>query len=369
MSRKDFYEILGVRRDASEEDVKKAYRKMAMESHPDRNPGDPVAESKFKEASEAYRTLTDPERRMAYDLSHMKGDPVHRDRTSEVPGAGDFSDLIKDLFKHSQGFGFSPRPRNPEVQSEDQTARPGRDVEIPVRISLREAAEGCRKKVRVPNASMPIACTTCKGTGARPGSPMSPCLSCAGQGRSRTRGSEPSPCPACRGRGSAPLHKCLSCEGRGSVRPNREVEVKVPAGIESGHKLRLAGMGSPGLRSAPGDLFVLVEVESHQDFTRKGKDLHTRLQMTLLDAIRGARLSVEALDGTMMEVEVPPKSQPGDILKIQDGGVSGVLDGTKGSLFVTLDLKIPHGASARADKLLEELAGELDRIDVSRPRR
>jgi len=369
MPSKSFYDVLGVNQDASEEDIKKAYRKLVLEFHPDKNPGSSSAEARFKEATQAYQVLIDPKKRSAYNLSQVPGMEGFRGFEGSFNGVdlgGPLGDMLQDLFSHMDGVGFRSKPRNPGFRNNprerDQHSRPGEDVETEVFLTLEEAALGCRKRILVKSSDAPIVCTTCRGNGSRPGTPRGPCSACAGKGkRVGFTGKSYSSCPACKGSGTQPVVACIACKGKGFINIDREIDVKIPAGVESGHRLRLAGLGSPGIRSVPGDLFVEVQVAPHPIFQRKGKDLFTTASVPLIGVVRGTQIPVEVVGDGPILVRIPPGTQPGETIVVKEAGLIGILDRSRGDLHVTVKVHIPREMSERAHKLLDELAEEFAR--------
>lgn len=369
MPSRSFYEILGVEFDATEEDIKKAYRKRASEFHPDKNPGDSEAESKFKELGSAYQVLSDPQQRERYDLLTARFGRGRKPNAQSGPsgfGQGIDPSLFETLLGEIFNVGTHSRPRNPRhrVDSEPaQTPRPGEDVETEVHITLEEAAEGCKKRILVRSVDTTITCTTCLGSGGRPGGPASPCAACSGKGKQPHAWNKNHMirCPACKGRGSTPILKCVSCGGKGSVRQDKEIDVKIPAGVDSGHKLRLAGAGSPGYQSAPGDLFLIIRIIEHPSIVRKGKHLFVQKRVKLTELLRGSESSVETIGNKVVDFHIPAGSQPGDTITIHGAGIVGITDKLCGDLHITINAWLPKPTTARGMKLLEELCEELDK--------
>jgi molecular chaperone DnaJ len=352
-SKRDYYEVLGVTRECSADELRKAYRREALKHHPDRNQGDTAAESKFKEANEAYQVLSDDEKRRVYDQFGHAG--------LEGAGGGGGFDGISDVFAHMQDL-FSEmfsgavgggRPRR------------GGDLRVQQRLTLREAAFGCKREVGV---RAPTSCTDCGGTGAKAGSKPETCPQCRGAGQvSNARGFVmfTSTCPRCRGAGRVVKHPCASCAGQGAVERARRVNVTFPPGIDGGQRLRVPGQGMPGPGgAAPGDLYVEVDVESDPRFERDGVDLVTRVRVPFTDAALGSEVRVPALEPESEEatlpLTVPAGTQPGALFSLKGRGVPRLDGRGRGSLVVVVEIEVPTALSARARELLSELSMELE---------
>ncbi len=354
-SQRDYYEILGVARDASAAEIKKAYRKIALKYHPDRNPGDEEAVARFKEASEAFDVLSDETKRARYDRYGHAG-------VSGSGGAGGFHDL-NDIFSGFgdifEGFGFASSGR-----SSRSGARRGASLQTRVEIDLVEAATGCTRELHI---SRRETCDTCDGSGARPGSRPVTCSTCGGHGRVvRSQGffQMQTTCPACRGDGQTIADPCPDCSGSG--RQMREVvrEVKIPAGIDSGMQLCLRGEGEAGVKGGPrGDLYVDIEVRSHPLFERDGQDLLCRVPVTYSQAVLGAELHIPTLNGRL-DFTLEPGTQPGSVTRIPGKGLPDPRSGDRrGDLLVEIQVEVPRKVSGRQEELLRELA-ELEAADV-----
>lgn len=356
MSR-DFYEVLGVSRSATDDDIKRAYRELARRFHPDSNRDDPEAEDRFKEITMAYETLRDPERRRRYDVFGDSGG-----RTGGAGGANDpfgFSDLF-DAF-----FGGDPFGR-----SRGGAPTRGPDAEAVIELTLQEAAFGATRPI---DARLAVSCERCEGSGCEPGTHPTRCDVCAGTGEVRqVRRSvlgqivTASPCGVCDGTGRRILSQCRDCRGDGRVQDQRTIEVEVPAGVDEGQRLRLAGRGPAGPRGGqPGDLYVTVRVAPHPDFERHGDDLLHVRPLSVSQAALGAVLRVPTLDGET-ELTVPPGTQPGQMLRVKGAGVNSLRGRGRGDLLVRVDVVIPQRLSDEEAALLHQLA-ELRGEEVAPP--
>lgn len=354
--KRDYYEVLGVDRTASADEIRKAYKREALKHHPDRNPGDATAEAKFKAVNEAYQVLSDEEKRRVYDQFGHAG----LEGGGGFEGVGDVFAHMQDLFAEmfsGAGFGFGGR----------RQARRGGDLQVQARLTLEEAAFGVKREVTV---NAPARCDDCGGTGAKPGTKPETCGHCRGTGHvSNARGFVmfTTPCPKCGGQGVVIKHHCKTCEGRGVVPKSRKVVVGFPAGIDSGQKLRVPGQGMPGPNGAPpGDLYVAVEVEDDPRFERDGADLVTRVHISFADAALGAEVQVPALSdpsqkgAATVPLEIPPGTQPGTVFTIRGQGIPRLDGRGRGSLVAVVQVDVPTSLSDRAKKLLAELDAELE---------
>ena len=341
--KRDYYEILGVSRDASLDEIKKAFRRLARQYHPDANPGDPTAEEKFKEINEAYAVLSDPEKRARYDAYGEVGslDPGS-------PFAG-----IQDLFDMFFGTG---RPRGTRAREPKR----GADLRLDLDITLEEAFSGVEKELEVPRVER---CPICDGTGVRPGSPPVVCSRCGGRGQVETvsdslfgRFVSIRTCPACGGEGTVVTDPCPDCGGLGRVKRVRRITVKVPPGADSGLRLRLPGEGEPGTRGGPpGDLYVDIHVRPHRFFRRDGDDLHCEVAISFIQAALGTVLDIPTLDGSV-QARIPEGTQPGAVIRLRGLGMPRLRGAGRGDLHVHLDVRTPTGLSPREKELLRELA-------------
>jgi molecular chaperone DnaJ len=376
---KDYYAALGVPKDADAGAIKKAYRKLATELHPDKNPGNAEAEGRFKEVSEAYDVLSDPKRRGEYDEARRLFGAGGRTGgfPGGFPGGGgqpfDLGDLfgaaggagspgagrggLGDLFGGLFGGGAGPSSARGRSQAASGPAR-GQDVETEATLSFDEAVLGVTVPLRMQS---PGTCPTCSGSGAKPGTSPRTCPVCQGAGvTSRSQGAFAfsEPCRNCRGTGSVIDDPCPTCSGNGITSQSRTITVRIPAGVKDGQRIRLAGKGAPGRRGGPaGDLFVVVHVAEHSLFGRKGEDLTLSVPITFAEAALGTTLTVPTLDGTV-SLKVPPGTASGRTLRVRGRGVKG--KGHAGDLLVTLDVAVPVRLTDAQRKVIETLAEEMD---------
>lgn len=344
-TKRDYYEVLNVDRDASEADIKRAYRKAAMKYHPDRNPDDPEAETKFKEAAEAFEVLSDAEKRQRYDrYGHegLRGAGMH---DFSGMGASDIFSMFEDLFG-DMGFG---RGRGGGAR-----ANRGYDLETEIEIELAEAAEGVSREVEFSRRDR---CETCEGSGAKPGSLVEACSTCAGQGRVAVRQGffqMVRTCPDCQGSGQVVREKCADCGGTGRRPLHRKIEVSVPAGIREGQVIRVPDEGEPGDHGGPrGDLHVVVHVESHDLFQRDGDNLVVPMPISFSQAALGDTVEAPTLEGTT-ELEIPRGTQHGATFRIRNEGMPNLRTGRPGDLIVQVLIEIPKKLTKRQEELLRE---------------
>lgn len=348
---RDFYEVLGVSRDAEISVIKKAYRRAALENHPDKNPGDAEAEARFKEAAEAYAVLSDPQKRQRYDqFGHagLGGQGGFRGFDQEI--FGDFSDILGDLFGFGSIFGGRGRGRGRQGQ-------PGADLRYDLEIEFEEAIRGLETKIKVPRLER---CATCDGSGAEDGG-LETCDQCGGQGQvafqqgfftiART-------CPACRGRGQRVTSPCPSCSGEGRTRSERTLTVRIPAGVDDGVRLRMGGEGEAGTGGGPpGDLYVVLHVREHERFTRDGLDIHCDVTISYAQAVLGGEISVPTLDGEQ-SIKVPAGTQSGTRFRLRGKGAPALDGRGSGDQYVEVRIHVPQKVSGDQRKLIEQL-GEL----------
>ena len=344
MSKRDYYEILGVEKNADEKDVKKAYRRVAMKFHPDRNPDDANAEEKFKEASEAYEILSDREKRAAYDRFGHAG--VESQMGGGAGFSGSFSDIFGDVFGDIFGGGGGRSRGGPQR---------GADLRYTLDISLEHAVKGAQVKIRVPTL---VGCDECGGSGARAGSAPSTCGTCGGAGQVRMQQGffqVQQTCPKCRGKGRVISDPCGKCRGHGRVEETKTLSVKVPPGVDTGDRIRLSGEGEAGPDGGPsGDLFVQMSVQDHSIFERDGKHLFCEVPITFADAALGGELEVPTLDGRV-KLKIPPETQTGKLFRLRGKGVKPVRGGSVGDLLCRVEVETPVHLSKRQKELLSEL--------------
>ena len=346
MSKRDYYDVLGVAKDADAKALKSAYRKLAMKYHPDQNPGDAEAEAKFKEVGEAYAILSDPEKKAAYDrFGHaafdgsggMGGNPF---------GAGDPSDIFQDIF--SQVFGGGARRRSGPQR--------GSDLRYDMEITLEEAFAGKDATINVPTA---VTCEPCSGSGAEPGTSPETCPTCGGAGRVRaSQGffTMERTCARCAGRGQVISKPCKKCHGAGQVQEDRELQVKIPAGVETGMRIRLSGEGEPGAKGGPkGDLYIFVDVAEHDLFERDGPNLYCRTPVSMVTAALGGEVEIPTIDGGRARVTVPEGAQTGRKLRLRGKGMPSLRGtGQTGDLYIEMFVETPRNLTQRQKDILRE---------------
>ncbi len=349
-----FYEVLGVPREATADDLRKAYRQSALKNHPDRNPGNADAEARFKEVNEAYQILSDEEKRARYDQFGFAGiDGASMPDFSGGDIFSHFQDVFSEFFgMNGGGAGGRQKRRGP--------AR-GQDVRVQQRLTLREAFVGVKREVVL---HTPATCETCSGEGAKPGTKRKQCTVCNGSGQvSSHRGFVmfTQTCPECSGAGSVVKTPCETCRGAGSVQKNRKVLVSFPAGIDGGQRLRVPGQGMPGTQGGPpGDLYVDVELLPDERFQREGHDLLTRAKVSFAEAALGGEATVELPDETTVTLEIPAGTQPGEVIAMKGKGVPRIDGRGRGTLHIEVQVAVPTALSSRAKDLLRQLEEELD---------
>ena len=341
MSKKDYYEVLGLNRDASDDEIKKAYRKLAMKHHPDRNPDNPKAEEHFKEAKEAYEVLSDAQKRAAYDQYG------HAAAESGMGGAGaagfDFSDIFGDIF----GGGRAGGGRS--------SAQRGADLRYNLEITLEQAARGTETQIRVPTMSE---CETCHGSGAKAGTTPITCTTCGGHGQVRMQQgffSIQQTCPRCHGSGKIVSSPCGSCHGAGRIKQHKTLSVKIPAGVDNDDRIRLSGEGEAGVNGGPtGDLYVVIHTKAHSVFQRDHNDLHCEMPISFATAALGGEIEIPTLDGSA-RIKIPAETQSGKVFRLRGKGIKGVRSTTYGDLHCHVMVETPVNLTDRQKELLREL--------------
>ena len=359
MAKRDFYETLGVSRNASAEDLRKAYKKKVRELHPDQNRDNPDAEAQFKEVNEAYEVLKDPEKKAAYDqFGHaafeqgMGGGGGHPGAGAGM-GQGDFSSAFSDVFEDLFGDFMGGRGRRSGVQR-------GADLRYNLRVSLEDAYTGKSETIQVPGS---VPCDACKATGAEGGAQPQTCPTCSGHGKVRAQQgffTIERTCPTCQGRGKIVKNPCTVCQGQGRVRKERSLNVEVPAGVDTGTRIRLAGEGEAGPRGGPpGDLYIFIEVAPHQLFERDRLDLYCRIPVPMTTAALGGEIEAPTLDGGRSRVKVPVGVQNGKRLRLRGKGMPALQrPGQVGDLYIELQVETPVNLTARQKELLREFEQE-----------
>ncbi len=342
MPPRDYYETLGVAKNASDEEIKKAYRKLAMKHHPDRNPDDKGSEEKFKEAKLAYEVLSDSEKRSAYDqFGHAGVNP----QGGGFSGGG-FSDAFGDIFGDIFGGGGGQR--------RDRVYR-GADLRYNLEIGLEEAARGTETKIRIPTLEE---CTTCHGSGAKAGTEPVTCTTCGGHGQVRMQQgffSVQQTCPRCNGSGKMITDPCATCHGEGRIKKHKTLSVKIPAGVDSGDRIRLAGEGEAGPKGGPsGDLYVVMHLKEHAVFKRDGDDLHCEMPISFATAALGGEVEIPTLEGHA-KIKIPAETQSGKVFRLRAKGIKGVRSQVAGDLMCHMIVETPVNLSERQRELLQEL--------------
>ncbi|MEM6322612.1 MAG: molecular chaperone DnaJ [Pseudomonadota bacterium] len=351
MAKRDYYDVLGVARGASADELKKAYRSKAKELHPDRNKDNPNAESQFKEVNEAYDALKDPQKKAAYDrFGHAAfeggmggGGP----RAGQGDFASAFSDVFDDLFGDFMGGRGGGGGR--------QRATRGSDLRYNLRITLEDAYNGMHKTIQVPTS---VACSTCNGTGAEGGAEPITCPTCSGLGKVRAQQgffTVERTCPTCSGAGQIIKNPCRTCSGSGRVEKDRSLSVNIPAGVETGTRIRLGGEGEAGLRGGPpGDLYIFIEVEEHPLFQRDGQSLFCLVPVSMTSAALGGDIEVPSIDGGRSRVKIPAGSQAGRQMRLRSKGMPGLRGGPHGDMFIELAVETPVNLTQQQKDLLRE---------------
>ncbi|WP_330926550.1 molecular chaperone DnaJ [Candidatus Sororendozoicomonas aggregata] len=348
MAKRDYYEVLGVERGASDKDIKKAYRRMAMKYHPDRNPDNKDAEERFKEVNEAFEILSDDQKRGAYDRHGHAGVDPNMGGAGGFGGAGNFSDIFGDVFGDIfGGAGAGGQSRS--------SAQHGADLRYQLELGLEEAVKGASKKIRIPTL---VECKTCDGSGAKKGSKPVNCSTCGGVGQVRMQQgffSVQQTCPDCRGSGKIIKDPCRDCRGQGRVQEYKTLSVKIPAGVDTGDRIRLAGEGEAGVNGGPaGDLYVQVSVADHAIFQRDGKHLYCEVPITFVDAALGGELEVPTLDGRV-KLKIPSETQTGKLFRLRGKGVTPVRGGSSGDLMCRVVVETPVKLTEAQKELMHKL--------------
>ncbi len=349
MAKRDYYEVLGVARDADEDTLKKAYRKLAMKHHPDRNPDDKSAEEKFKEAKEAYEVLTDEQKRAVYDRHGHAGLDASGGGGGGPgqPGFGGFADAFGDIFGDIFGQGRAGGGGRNGVYR-------GADLRYNLEITLEEAAHGTETKIRIPTHDP---CEVCDGSGAKPGTQPKTCTTCNGVGQVRMQQgffSVQQDCPKCHGSGKIIQDACGTCHGAGRVKKQKTLAVKIPSGVDVGDRIRLTGEGEPGVNGGPsGDLYVQIQVKPHTVFERDGNDLHCEMPISFVTAALGGEIEVPTLDGAA-KIKVPHETQSGKVFRLRGKGIKGVRSREHGDLLCHLVLETPVHLNERQKQLLRD---------------
>jgi molecular chaperone DnaJ len=358
MAKRDFYEILGVQKNASREEIKKAYRQLAIKHHPDRNPENKDSEEKFKEATEAYEILADDRKRQAYDQYGFAGlrgmgQPTAQDFSSIFQGFEDIFGDVSGIFDSFFGGGSSRRR-----SSGRGGGQRGSDLRYDMEITFLEAAFGAKKEVSYPRAER---CEVCRGTGADKGSGRKLCPTCGGSGQVRRNSgffSIASTCPSCNGEGEIIEKPCAECRGAGTVRRTRTLTISIPAGIEDGKRLSVAGQGDAGVNgSQDGDLYVFLRVQPHESFERDGRDIYCAVPISITQAALGADIVVPTLDDKTVRVTIPSGTQNGRILRLRGEGIPELHNpGKRGDMYIKIVVRVPTKITPKAKELLKELA-------------
>jgi molecular chaperone DnaJ len=354
MTKKDFYEILGLAQNATPEEIKKAYRQMALKYHPDRNPGNKAAEDKFKEAAEAYSVLIDPEKRSVYDRFGYNG--LRAEGFSGFSGFNssifeDFEDILGSFFSFSFGDFFGSQKRERARYPER-----GRDLALELEVSLEDVAFGAEKEIKLDRIEL---CPVCQGSKLRPGTQKSVCRYCQGRGQVRYQQgffAISRTCSYCKGLGEIITTPCTECNGSGKMRKKKELRIRIPAGVENGTRLRMEREGEAGDREAPrGDLYVAIRVKKHELFEREGNNLHCQITISFIQAALGAKVEIPTLENKEV-IKIPAGAQPGEIFRLKGKGIKHLGSQKKGDLFVKVNVKIPEKLTKEQKALLQQFA-------------
>lgn len=349
VAKRDYYEVLSVTRDCDEQTLKSAYRKLALQYHPDRNPDDPTAEERFKEAAEAYSVLSDPQRRAAYDrYGHQAVNGSAGAQGFDESTFADFGDILGDLFGFGDLFGGGSRRRS-------RTQQRGEDIRYDLEITFDDSMKGLGADLQVPRLE---ACARCQGAGAEPNGGMVKCATCNGRGEVLYQQSFLTirkTCPTCSGRGQVIRQVCQQCKGEGYSRTEKKLRVNIPAGVDNGTRLRLQREGNPGPPgSQPGDLYVVIKVAEHPIFERRENDLHCTLPINIAQAALGAEIEIETFDG-QQTIKIPEGTQAGAQFRLRNLGVPEVNGRGRGDLYVHIDVQVPKKLNKEQRRLFEQL--------------
>lgn len=350
MAKRDFYEVLGVAKNATDDEMKKAYRRLAMKHHPDRNPDDKASEEKFKEANEAYEMLSNADKRAAYDrYGHAGVDPNMGGGGGGAGGAG-FGDIFGDVFGDIFGGGG---------RGGQQRSNRGADLGYTMELDLEEAVRGTKAQIRVPTQ---VECEPCDGTGAKKGTSATQCRTCNGSGQVRVQQGffvMSQTCPTCHGRGKVIPDPCRSCNGEGRVRKQKTLEVKIPAGVDTGDRIRLTGEGEAGSHGGPaGDLYVQVSVRDHRIFKRDGADLYCEVPIDFTDAALGGEIEVPTLGGRV-KLRIPEGTQTGKLFRLKGKGVKPIRSHAPGDMLCRIVIETPVHLNGKQKELLQELRASM----------
>lgn len=372
MAKRDYYEVLGIPKNASKDDIKKAYRRLAVANHPDKNPGDKAAEERFKEATEAYEIISDDQKRAAYDQFGFAGvdgmgqgsqdfSNIYRDFEDIFGGFGDFSSIFDNLFGGTGGRGSSARRRGEPPR--------GSNLRYDLQLSFEDAVFGTNVEIAY---SRDEACSVCNGSGSEAGGGRKVCPTCQGSGQVRRSSgffSIASPCPTCSGEGHTIDKPCRSCGGSGLNKKKQKIKVTIPPGMDDGRRLSVAGQGDTGPNGGrPGDLYVFIHVRPHEFFERDGYDLYCAMPVSISKAALGGEITVPTIDGKKVKVNVPAGTQHGKMLRLREEGVPGANGGARrGDMYIKLMVQVPAKLSRRGRELLEELQKVEGENDAPKP--
>ncbi|OHD77257.1 MAG: molecular chaperone DnaJ [Spirochaetes bacterium RIFOXYC1_FULL_54_7] len=372
MAKRDYYEVLGIQKNASKDDIKKAYRRLAVANHPDKNPGDKAAEERFKEATEAYEIIADDQKRAAYDQFGFAGvdgmgqggqdfTNIYRDFEDIFGGFGDFSSIFDNLFGGSGGRGGGARRRGEPPK--------GTNLRYDLQLSFEDAVFGTNVEIAY---SRDEACSVCSGSGSEAGGGRKVCPTCQGSGQVRRSSgffSIASPCPTCSGEGHIIDKPCRSCGGSGLTKKKQKIKVTIPPGMDDGKRLSVAGQGDTGPNGGrPGDLYVFIHVRPHEFFERDGYDLYCAMPISISKAALGGEITVPTIDGKKVKVSIPAGTQYGKMLRLREEGVPGANGGARrGDMYIKLMVQVPAKLSRRGKELLEELQKVEGENDAPKP--